>query len=81
MTAGNHKEKPAGAWSADQVADMLIAGMSAGDFYILCPDNEVTRETDNKRIIWAAQDITQNRPALSRWHADYKDDFATFMKG
>jgi len=80
MTAGNHKEKPPGAWTADQVAEMLIEGMNAGDFYILCPDNEVTRETDNKRILWAAQDIIYNRPPLSRWHADYKDDFAAFLK-
>jgi NAD(P)-dependent dehydrogenase (short-subunit alcohol dehydrogenase family) len=80
MTAGNHQEKPPGAWSADQVAEMLIERMAAGDFYILCPDNEVTRETDNKRILWAAQDITQNRPALSRWHPDFRDDFAAFLK-
>jgi hypothetical protein len=59
---------------------MLIDGMTAGDFYILCPDNEVTRETDNKRILWAAQDIINNRPPLSRWHADYKDEFAAFLK-
>lgn len=81
MTAGNHKEKPQGAWTADQVAEMLIIGMNAGDFYILCPDNEVTRETDNKRILWAAQDIINNRPALSRWHPDYAEDFAAFLKG
>jgi NAD(P)-dependent dehydrogenase (short-subunit alcohol dehydrogenase family) len=80
MTEGNHKEKPPGAWTADQVVDMLIDGMTAGDFYILCPDNEVTRETDNKRILWAAQDIINNRPPLSRWHADYKDAFAAFLK-
>ena len=58
---------------------MLIAGMSRGDFYILCPDNEVTREIDNRRILWAAQDITQNRPALSRWHPDYAAAFARFL--
>jgi NAD(P)-dependent dehydrogenase (short-subunit alcohol dehydrogenase family) len=81
MTAGNLQEKPAGAWSADQVVDMLIDSLGAGDFYILCPDNEVTRETDNKRILWAAQDITNNRPALSRWHADYREDFAAFLRG
>jgi len=80
MTAGGHKEKPAGAWTADQVAEMLIAGMNAGDFYILCPDNEVTRETDNKRILWAAQDIIKNRPALSRWHPDYAQEFSVFLK-
>jgi len=80
MTEGNHKEKPPGAWTPDQVVDMLIDGISAGDFYILCPDNEVTREIDNKRILWAAQDIIYNRPPLSRWHADYKDEFAAFLK-
>ena len=76
MTTGNHQEKPPGAWTADQVVDMLIQGMDEGDFYILCPDNEVTRATDNKRILWAAQDITENRPALSRWHPDYEAKFA-----
>ena len=81
MTAGNLTEKPAGAWSAEQVVDMLIESLDAGDFYILCPDNEVTRETDNKRILWAAQDIINNRPALSRWHPDYREDFAAFLRG
>ena len=80
MTAGSLKDKPEGAWTADQVVDMLLEGMGNGDFYILCPDNEVTRETDNKRIHWAAQDIIQNRPALSRWHPDYKDEFARFLE-
>ncbi len=79
MTAGNHTEKPAGAWTADQVAEMLLQGMAAGDFYILCPDNDVTRATDNKRILWAAQDITENRPPLSRWHAAYRDAFARYL--
>ena len=81
MTAGNHTEKPPGAWTADQVAEMLLSGMAAGDFYILCPDNDVTRATDSKRILWAAQDITENRPALSRWHDAYKDAFARYLDG
>jgi len=80
MTARGRTEKPAGAWTADQVIDMLIDGMGRGDFYILCPDNEVAREIDNRRILWAAQDITENRPALSRWHADYKEAFEAFLK-
>ena len=79
MTARGRREKPAGAWTPEQVIDMLIEGMARGDFYILCPDNEVTREIDNRRITWAAQDITQNRPPLSRWHPDYKDAFAAFL--
>jgi NAD(P)-dependent dehydrogenase (short-subunit alcohol dehydrogenase family) len=78
MTAGG--KKPPGAWEPDQVVDMLIQGMNEGDFYIICPDDEVTREIDNKRILWAAQDITQNRPPLSRWHPDYKDDFNRFLQ-
>jgi NAD(P)-dependent dehydrogenase (short-subunit alcohol dehydrogenase family) len=81
MTRGGRTEKPPGAWTPEQVVDMLIDGMNAGDFYILCPDNEVTRPTDERRILWAAQDIILNRPALSRWHPDYKDAFEEFLRG
>jgi NAD(P)-dependent dehydrogenase (short-subunit alcohol dehydrogenase family) len=80
MTSRGRSEKPPGAWTPDQVVDMLITGMSQGDFYIICPDNDVTREIDNRRILWAAQDITHNRPALSRWHPDHKDAFEAFLK-
>lgn len=79
MTSRGRTEKPAGAWWPDQVVDMLIDGVGKGDFYILCPDNEVTRDIDNRRITWAAQDITENRPALSRWHPDYNEAFARFL--
>ncbi|WP_437737441.1 SDR family NAD(P)-dependent oxidoreductase [Sorangium sp. So ce1335] len=74
-------EKPAEAWTADQVVDMMIDSMGRGDFYILCPDNAVTREMDERRIQWAADDLIQNRPALSRWHPDYTEAFAAFMAG
>ena len=40
----------------------------------------VTREMDERRMEWAANDIIQNRPPLSRWHPDYKDAFDAFMK-
>jgi NAD(P)-dependent dehydrogenase (short-subunit alcohol dehydrogenase family) len=80
MTARGRTEKPPGAWIPDQVVDMLIDGMSCGDFYILCPDNDVTQEIDHRRILWAAQDITENRPALSRWHPDYGEMFAEFLR-
>jgi len=72
-------EKPAGAWTAEQVVDFMLPAMARGDFYILCPDNDVSRETDEKRMIWAAGDIIENRPALSRWHPDYAAEFAAFM--
>lgn len=80
MTRRGRTEKPPGAWTPDQVIDMLIDGVGRGDFYILCPDNDVTREIDNQRILWAAQDITENRPALSRWHPDYSEAFAAFLR-
>jgi NAD(P)-dependent dehydrogenase (short-subunit alcohol dehydrogenase family) len=73
-------EKPAAAWTPEQVIDFMLEGMAAGDFYLLCPDNDVTREMDERRILWAAQDIIKNRPALSRWHPDFKQAFADFMK-
>jgi NAD(P)-dependent dehydrogenase (short-subunit alcohol dehydrogenase family) len=79
MTSHGRTEKPAGAWLPDQVVDLLIQGVHRGDFYVLCPDNDVTREIDNRRILWAAQDITENRPALSRWHPDYGQAFARFL--
>lgn len=80
MTSRGRTEKPPGAWVPDQVVDMLVDSMHRGDFYIVCPDNDVTRETDNRRILWAAQDITENRPALSRWHSDYSAAFQKFLR-
>jgi len=80
MTARGRAEKPADAWAPDQVVDFMLASMERGDFYILCPDNAVTRDMDERRMQWAAEDIIKNRPALSRWHPDYKDAFDAFMK-
>jgi len=80
MTAGSQTAKPAGAWTPEQVVDFLLASMGKGDFYILCPDNDVPRPLDERRILWAAGDIVENRPPLSRWHPDFKDAFARFAK-
>jgi NAD(P)-dependent dehydrogenase (short-subunit alcohol dehydrogenase family) len=74
-------EKPAGAWMPEQVVDFMLEAIGRGDFYILCPDNDVTRAMDEKRIAWAAGDIIENRPALSRWHKDYEQAFAAHMAG
>ena len=74
-------EKPAAAWTADQVAEFMLPALARGDFYILCPDNDVTRETDERRIAWGASDIIENRPALSRWHPDHADAFKAHMEG
>jgi hypothetical protein len=70
----------AGAWAPDQTVDFMLTSLEAGDFYILCPDNDVDRETDEQRILRAAGDIVENRPPLSRWRPDYADRFAAFLK-
>jgi len=72
--------KPPGPWSAEQVVDFMIEGIERGDFYLLCPDNDVTRQLDERRVQWMADDIIKNRPALSRWHPDYAERFAAFIK-
>lgn len=72
-------EKPDAAWLPEQVADELVARMASGDFYILCPDNDVTVAMDYSRLQWNTDDLANNRPALSRWHPDYADAFAEFM--
>jgi NAD(P)-dependent dehydrogenase (short-subunit alcohol dehydrogenase family) len=80
FTRVRHQEKPAGAWLPEQVIDLLLDAMGKGDFYILCPDNDVSRAIDEKRIAWAAGDIIENRPPLSRWHADWQGAFERYMK-
>ena len=74
-------EKPAGAWTPEQVVYLMLDRLALGDFYILCPDNETTPEQDARRIAWAAADITENRPALSRWHSDHASEFSRYMDG
>ncbi len=74
-------EKPDDAWTADELAAFMLERLATDDFYILCPDNDVTRDMDEKRIAWAAGDIINSRPALSRWHKDYGAAFADYMNG
>ena len=81
LTARGRSEKPPGAWTPEQTVDFMVERLDAGDFYILCPDNDVPRQLDERRIAWAAGDIVENRPALSRWHPDYAEGFARFVKG
>jgi NAD(P)-dependent dehydrogenase (short-subunit alcohol dehydrogenase family) len=71
--------KPPGAWTPQQLVEFMMASLANGDFYILCPDNDVSRELDEKRILWAAGDIVENRPPLSRWHPDHQDAFRRFV--
>ena len=81
LTARNHASKPDAAWTPEQTVDFMLDKLAAGDFYILCPDNDVARSLDERRILWAAGDIVENRPPLSRWHPDFKDAFQAFADG
>ena len=81
LTRGGRTEKPEGAWTPERTVEFFLASLDAGDFYILCPDNDVSRELDEKRMAWAMGDIIENRPPLSRWHPDWADRFAAWVKG
>lgn len=72
-------EKPAAAWTAEQVVDFMLESLARHDFYILCPDNAVDRATDELRMQWSIDDIIKNRPALSRWHPDFEAPFAAYL--
>ena len=58
-TTGRNEHKQ-GAWLPDQVVDYMIKAINNQSFYIVCPDDEVSKDMDNRRIIWGAEDITHN---------------------
>jgi hypothetical protein len=80
LTAHGRTEKPEGAWTPEQTVAFLFDSLEREDFYILCPDNEVSRDVDAKRILWAAGDIVENRPPLSRWHPRFGDAFKEWLR-
>lgn len=77
-TRVGEKEQEMGAWKPDQVVDFMLEALEADSFYILCPDGETTPEMDRKRTLWSAGDVTENRPALSRWHPDFGAAYDSF---
>jgi len=81
LTRHDRTEKPAGSWTPEQTADFMMESLGNDDFYIICPDNDVSRAADEKRMAWAMGDIIENRPPLSRWHKDWADSFDKFFKG
>lgn len=80
LTKGDRAEKPAAAWTPEQTVDFMVESLGRGDFYILCPDNDVPRPLDERRMAWAMGDIIENRPPLSRWHKDYADKFKAYLE-
>lgn len=80
LTALGRIEKPPSAWTPEQTVDFMMERLTSGDFYILCPDHDVPRWLDERRILWAAGDVVENRPPLSRWHSDYAKAFQDFAR-
>ncbi|KAL5524224.1 hypothetical protein ACEPAF_9364 [Sanghuangporus sanghuang] len=74
------REKPAGAWTPQETVLYMLDKVRAGDFYIICPDNETRPAVDALRVLWAAGDVAEGRPALSRWHPQYKPLFEDYMR-
>ena len=81
LTANGRTERPAAAWTPEQTVAFMLERLDVGDFYILCPDNDVPRGLDERRILWAAGDIVENRPPLSRWHPDFAAPAKRFIDG
>lgn len=77
-TTTGKREHQQGAWLPEQTVGYMMEALQQGDFYIICPDDEVTSQMDKERIMWAAGDIVHNRPPLSRWHPDYAEEFKDF---
>jgi NAD(P)-dependent dehydrogenase (short-subunit alcohol dehydrogenase family) len=80
LTANGRTEKPDAAWTSEQTVAFMFDSIQKGDFYILCPDNDVDRATDERRILWSVGDIVENRPPLSRWHIDFSEKFRAFLE-
>lgn len=76
---GGLEEKPDGAWWPEQVADHLEKKMAENKFYIICPDNDVTAEKDKKRMLWTVGDVINERPPLSRWREEFKEEAEDWM--
>ncbi|MEL7467231.1 MAG: SDR family NAD(P)-dependent oxidoreductase [Pseudomonadota bacterium] len=74
-TTGLNDPKP-GAWMPDQVVGYMLDALERHSFYVICPDGEVTEKMDHARIAWAAGDIVEDRPPLSRWHPEWQETYA-----
>ncbi|KAK0625992.1 hypothetical protein B0T14DRAFT_492399 [Immersiella caudata] len=72
-------KKPDGAWYPEQVVEYLQKKMAEGKFYIICPDNDVSEETDKKRMLWTAGDVVEGRPPLTRWRDEWKEKAQEWM--
>lgn len=82
MTADttNPSKKHPAQWIPEQVVECLEKKMEEGQFWVICPDNEVTEDMDRKRMLWGVDDIVKGRPPLSRWRQEYEPEVEAWMK-
>jgi NAD(P)-dependent dehydrogenase (short-subunit alcohol dehydrogenase family) len=78
--AAGGREKPAAPWTPEQVVEYLAAKMAEGQFWVICPDNDVTEDMDKRRMLWNANDVVLERPPLSRWREEFKEEFEEWME-
>ena len=57
----------------------MVQKMEKNSFYIICPDNDVSEETDKKRMLWSVGDIVNERPPLTRWRPEFKEEAEEWM--
>lgn len=57
----------------------MVKKMEKNKFYIICPDNDVSEETDKKRMLWSVGDIVNDRPPLTRWREEFKGEAEEWM--
>ena len=70
-----------GAFSADEVVDVLVGALRAGTpFYILCQDHETTLAQDQGRMQWAFDDVLFRRAPLSRWSSQYQGAYQSVAR-
>jgi short-subunit dehydrogenase len=72
-------KKPVGAWLPEECAKYAVDKIKDGQFYIVCPDNDVDEALDQARMTYAMGDVVERRSALSRWEGKQKDEAAEWI--
>lgn len=80
FSAQGETEKPSGAWAPEEVVEYLAKKMLEKKFYVICPDNDVSESLDKARMAWAADDLILDRPALTRWREEWKNESESWIK-
>lgn len=65
-----------GDWMVpEHVVDVLFDAIEQGEFYAICTDKYKTKNAFLGELQQSMEDVTLQRPPLSRWHPDHQDEF------